>query len=745
MNSKKLFVAISCFGIVFLTFQISAQNKERVSSYINPFIGTKVVESYVCGNTFPGACAPFGLVQLSPDTRKKMEKGYDYLPSGYDYNRTRITGFSHTHLSGTGAQDLYDIQMMPSCQELNDLSKSNDFSSSFSHQKEKASAGYYRVELDNGILVELTATTHTGMHRYTYPKDGNKSLIIDMSNSEKNYWTWNHTHGVFDAQIRMIDSTTLTGFRILDGWQRMRKVYFYAKFSSPIKHIVMKSNGIYYHDGHIANGPDACCFLSFNDVSNPLIVKVAISPISSENAKNNMEENTGWDFDSIRQQTVEAWEKELSNIHVEGTLDQKTIFYTGLYHAYIQPNAFSDCNGEYMKTDYTIGQLMKGEINYSTFSFWDTYRAVHPLYTILKQDRVKDMINSMLREYDTFGILPIWQLWGTENYGMIGNHAIIILVDAALKHIPGVDLEKVYEAVRGTSVTDHPNSPFTMLEKYGYIPYNLLNQSVSITQDIAYDDACVARLAKILNKTPDYAYFNKRAQFYRNLYDYKTGFFRPKDDKGQWMVPFDPVKYGVTFNFPYTECNPWQVEFNAPYDIEGMIELLGGKDAFEKKLDKFFTMITPYDENSGLGGYIGQYTHGNETAHHSVYLYDFIGKPAKTQYYVNKVLTEQYTNNPAGYTGNDDCGQMSCWYVFSAIGFYPVDAASGIYAFGSPQFKKVTIDLPNGKTFVIKSNRSSPKQMYIKSVKMNGKVYKKLYISHADIMNGGILEFEMRE
>ena len=727
-------------GLLFGVIISNAQQDNKVSRYINPFIGTKVAGFIYCGNTFPGACAPFGMIQLSPET-KIYADSVDYLPSGYNYNRNFISGFSHTHLSGIGAQDLYDLYIMPSCLSLDELSKRKDLSSPFSHQNEKASVGYYQVMLDEfGINVELTATTYTGMHRISYPKGKPHSLVLDLSKSEYKY-NW-HSKGVFDAQIKILDDRTLVGFRNLDGWQQYRKVCFYIQFSQPITHSIAHTYGNLYNDISVINGSDAKLFLLFKGSDEPLIIKVAISPVSMENAKLNMQENPEWDFDSVHQHTVDAWEKEFSNIRIEGSEEQKAIFYTGLYHAYIQPNIISDINGEYMRPNYDIGKVPIGEHEYSTFSLWDTYRAAHPLYTILQPKRTAEFVNSMLRYYDDYGLLPIWNMWGTDNYGMLGNHAIPVMVDAAMKHISGININKVYETIRKVSTTDHFKSPYSLLEKYGYIPDNLQNYSVSMTLDLCYDDACVARLAKELGKTEDYKFFHQRSLLYRNLYNKAWGFLSPKDSKGNW-VKFNPLDYGETSIFPYCENNAWQYLFYVPHDIKGLSELMGGKQKFEERLDSLFNYNTPIDPNGPFGGFIGQYTHGNEPDHHNIYLYNFTNHPKKSAYYANKVMKEFYTNDPLGLVGNDDCGQTSAWYIFSSMGFYPVDAASGVYYIGSPQLDKVTIYLEGDKTFIIRTIRKSDKDIYVKSIKLNGKNYKKNYILHSDIINGGELVYTM--
>ena len=718
-----------------------SQVDNHVTQYVNPFIGTGAVdEESLSGSTHPDASLPFGLVQLGPDV---MDAPNGWHPSGYDYQANRIYGFSHTHLSGTGCASLCDILVMPVTRSLQDVTKSFDYSSSFSHKNEKASVGYYQVKLlDDGINAEMTATMRTGMHRYIFPKNKANVLVFDLFHSvdkEKD------RHRIFDAGLRLINDTTLVGFRIMDDWQRIRKVYVYATFNRPVVHnVFMRSNQCFF-DGDQANGKAVRCGLQFENSDKPLLVKVAISANSIEGAKGNMAENPGWDFDRVHQQAVDAWEKEMSNVRVEGTYDQKCIFYTGLYHAYLQPNIISDLNGDYMRTDYVCGKLPKGEDgHYSTFSLWDTFRACHPMYTILNPKRVPSMVASMLRQYDTYGYLPIWQLWGTENYCMIGNHAIPVLVDAALKHIPGVDINKVYEAVKGSSMREHLNSPFKIWEKYGYMPENLQTQSVSITLEMAYNDACVARLAGYLGKKEDEEHFNRRAHFYRNLFDKSSGFFRAKDDKGNWIEPFNPLTYGGNGGNPYTEGNAWQYLWFVPQDIPDFINLFGGQKAFGKKLDTFFTLTSDNKEKNGnASGFIGQYAHGNEPSHHCAYLYDYINRPERAAYYANKVMREQYKNSVDGYSGNEDCGQMSSWYILSSMGFYPTDPASGRFDFGSPQFKRVEISLPTGKKFIITSDRKGDDDYIIKSIRLNGKVLRQHYITYKQIMDGGTLEYKM--
>lgn len=721
-----------------------AQSSEGVTKYIDPFIGTGQVDAKsLKGSNFPGACMPFGLVQLSPD---EFIRPNGDQASGYDYDLNTIYGFSHTHLSGTGCVDLMDVLMQPSTESLLNLADKNVWPQTFTHEHEKASVGYYAVRFDKSdILTELTTTARSGMTRITYPAGATRSLVFDMAHAGENRGGSRKTE-IFDSQLRLINATTLIGFRRLSGWQRERGVYFYAEFSAPVHKAIFRSGKALLSKAAVANGKDVKAFLEFVSNDAPLLVKVGISPVSVENAKLNMQtENPGWDFEKVHQAAVKAWEKELANVRIDGSDRQKRIFYTGLYHAYIQPNTISDVNGQYIRSDYTPATLPKGETEYSTFSLWDTFRACNPLYTLLKPERVGDFVKSMLRQYDDYGYLPIWQLWGTENYCMIGNHAIPVVVDAALKGISGVDAEKVFTAVKGSSLTDHKNSPWGMLEQYGYLPETKQIESVSITLENAYDDACVARLAKALGKTDDYQYFNHRSTFYRNLFDSKTGFFRPKDENGKWMEPFNSYSYDTKGMHPFAEGNAWQYRFFVPQDVPALASLLGGKKGLEKALDDLFTDTTrvDFEDGNNASGFIGQYAHGNEPSHHCAYLYNWTDNPKKGQYYVNKVIQEQYNDRHDGYSGNEDCGQMSAWYIWSSMGFYPVDPASGVYMFGSPQLPKVEIALPSGKKFTIKTNRKGANDCYIKSVKLNGKSYKKNFILHSDIMKGGTLEFTM--
>ena len=709
---------------------ISAQNLTR---WVNPFIGTGAVQSSLSGNNYPGATVPFGMVQLSPDTREAPDWAQ---ASGYDYNDSIIYGFSHTRLSGTGASDFIDILLFPT---ISDKRKST-----FTHQHEQARPGYYQVLLkDEKIQAELTASVHVGVHRYTCSDGDQLKLWLDLDHSA-NKGSWNRR--IIQSQLRMVSPTVVEGYRIITGWAKLRKIYFHLEFSQPILSNQLYDGNRMYENTPVINGTELRGLFCFDKKWNKeLICKVALSPVSIENARLNMAtEVPGWDFEYIARAAETSWEKELKKIIIQGTDLQKKIFYTALYHTMVQPNTMSDVNGEYMASDYVTRSVAKGEVHYSTFSLWDTFRAAHPLYTLIHTHRIPDFVKSMMRQYDYYGYLPVWQLWGQDNYCMIGNHSIPVIVDAVLKGVAGVDEEKAYEAVFNSSIVSHPNFPFEVWEKYGYMPENIQTQSVSITLEQAFDDWCVAQLAKRLGKEKDYNHFMKRSAFYRNLFNSKTGFFQPKNDKGEWIEPFDPYKYGANGGYPFTEGNAWQYFWYVPQNIPDLISLTGGNKAFVAKLDTFFTVSYQSGAlNDNASGFVGQYAHGNEPSHHVAYLYACAGEPWKTQKYVAYIMNELYNDSSSGYAGNDDCGEMSAWYVFGALGFYPVNPVSGEYVIGTPMLEEAVIQLPGRKTFTVKAPRKEGNEVYICSMKLNGEKYTKNYITHQDIMKGGILEFVM--
>lgn len=725
---KKLLLSVCAFSLTLATLQAG-----EITKYVNPFIGTGAIDGGLSGNNYPGATSPFGMIQLSPDTSEAPNWGD---ASGYDYNRNTIFGFSHTRLSGTGASDLIDITLMPT--------SSGRTSSAFTHDEEKARPGYYQVMLkDEGINAELTTTQRNGIHRYQYPAGKDAEIILDMDHSaDKGSWG----RRIINSQIRILNDHAVEGYRIITGWAKLRKIYFYMEFSSPILTSTLRDGGRVHENTAVINGTNLHGCFRFGQLNGkPLTCKVALSSVSMENARQNMEQEAPhWDFDRYVAAADADWEKQLGKIEVKGTEVQKEIFYTALYHTMIQPNTMSDVNGEYMAADYTTRKVANNETHYTTFSLWDTFRASHPLYTLLEPERVTDFVKSMIRQYEYYGYLPIWQLWGQDNYCMIGNHSIPVITDAILKGIPGIDMEKAYEAVYNSSVTSHPNSPFEVWEKYGFMPENIQTQSVSITLEQAFDDWCVAQLAAKLNKDADYQRFHKRSEYYRNLFHPKTKFFQSKNDKGEWIEPFDPYQYGGNGGHPFTEGNAWQYFWYVPHNIQALMELTGGTKAFEQKLDTFFTSTYKSEQmNHNASGFVGQYAHGNEPSHHVAYLYNFAGQPWKTQKYVSHILNTLYNNTSSGYAGNDDCGQMSAWYVFSAMGFYPVNPADGRYIIGSPFLDECTLKLAGNKEFRIRTIRKSPEDIYIQSVTLNGKKHKDFFITHQDIMNGGTMVFKM--
>ena len=677
----------------------------KFTFYVNPFIGTGAVEGGLSGNNYPGATVPFGMVQLSPDTHQAPDW---FNASGYDYNDSVIHSFSHTRLSGTGASDLIDIALFPTT--------GNATSSRFSHHDEAASPGFYRVHLaDEGIDAELTATTRTGVHRYTYPQGAQRNIILDLDHSA-NKGSWNRR--VVQSQIRRTGPSRIEGYRVITGWAKLRKIYFVADFSEEITDLELTDGDTPRRGASVVNGCALKARIGFSSANRTVTVKVALSGVSAANAAMNMDaEAPHFDFDRYAADADASWDKELGRIEATGDPEKLTTFYTALYHTMIQPNTFSDVNGEYMTPVYTVGHVPEGDTQYTTFSLWDTYRGAHPLYSLLMPQLNASFVNSMLRHYKDYGYLPVWHLWGQDNYCMIGNHAIPVIADAVLRDIPGIDHDLAYEAVRNSSLQSHLNSPFDVWEHYGYMPETLQSQSVSITLEMAYDDWCVAQMARKLGHEADFERFSRRAQFFRNLHDSSTGFFRAKDEHGNWTEPFDPLKFGANGGYPFTEGNAWQYYWYVPHDIPALM-----------------------DNTSGC---IGQYAHGNEPSHHVAYLYNDAGAPAKAQALIARIMDEMYNNTSSGYAGNDDCGEMSAWYVFSAMGFYPVSPASGEYCLGTPLFDSCTLHLPEERTFTITASRKSADRHLVKSVQLNGKRIDGHTVTYADIMDGGHLHFNM--
>lgn len=721
-----------------------AQSKKDYTQYVNPFIGTAPRSASLSGSVFPGACVPFGLVQLSPDTYASP----DDPASAYNYEDSSIVGFSHTHLSGTGVADLYDILVQPITGLLkwvpgDRLHPELGYRSRFSHASEKASPGYYRVFLsDYKVLAELTATSHVGFHRYTFPATDSAYVLFDLDhslNKKRPYWV---CHAISE-QVRVKDAYTLEGYRILTGWAPLRRVYFVAKFSQPIREILWNEGKRVFTGDSVINHMPLRVALRFDTRSHPkFMIKVALSTTSLKEAYLNMNaELPGWNFRQTVAQAKAAWNRLLARIDIRAPLPVMETFYTGLYHNFIQPNNLADADGSYLSTDMSTHKAGDG-FHYSTFSLWDTYRATDPLYALLYPQKDGEFVRSMLRQYKTFGYLPIWQLWGEENYCMIGNHAIPVIADAILKGIPGFNYQEAYKACKTSASINHPGSPFSLWRTYHYFPENLETQSVSMTLEDAFDDWCVAQIARKLGYPKDYQYFSRQAGYYRNVYDPQSGFFRAKNSNGTWIEPFDPMAYGGNGGSPFTEGNAWQYRFYVPQNIPDMIHLMGGASSFCRKLDSLFTATNKGDAvNGNASGFIGQYAHGNEPSHHVAYLYDYAGQAWKTQYYVHRIMTDLYDNTPKGLCGNEDCGQMSAWYVFSALGFYPVNPAAQQYALGSPLVSHAVLHLPDGKRFVLSVQHAGAP--YIQSVKLNGQPYHAAILPYARLSKGGELDVVM--
>jgi predicted alpha-1,2-mannosidase len=655
---------------------------QNYHQYVNPFIGTGGH-----GHTFPGATAPFGMVQLSPDTR--IDGSWDGC-SGYHYSDSVIYGFSHTHLNGTGVSDFGDIMLMPTMGEPNLNSK--DYSSSFSHQYESAEAGYYSVKLDKyNIDVALTASTRVGMHQYTFNSAGQANIILDL----------NHRDHLLTGQVRIIDDKTIEVMRESEGWASDQYVFARIEFSRPVKINAVNNNAFApakFTDRTFAGSILALSFSTQVKKGQKLLVKVALSPTGFDGAKLNMSEIKGWDFAKVKQQTQKLWDTELSKIEVnEAVKDKLVVFYTALYHTMMQPNIAQDIDGKYRGRDNEI-HIAKGFDYYTVFSLWDTFRAAHPLYTILDQKRTADFINTFLAQYEQGGRLPVWELASNETDCMIGYHSVSVMADAMAKGIKGFDYNKAFEAAKHSAMLDHLG--LDAYKKNGFISIDDEHESVSKTLEYAYDDWCIAQMARLLSQTDDYRYFMKRSQSWKNIFDSTTGFMRPKKN-GNWESPFDPRE--VSNNF--TEGNSWQYSFFVPQDIPGLILAHGGPEKFEAKLDELFTAPTATTgrEQVDITGLIGQYAHGNEPSHHMAYLYTHVGKPEKTQAKVDFILDNFYKNAPDGLIGNEDCGQMSAWYVLSSIGMYSIAPGTiqSPWTNIKPHFSKVVLHLEGGKTKVI--------------------------------------------
>lgn len=739
-------------------------NAQNLVSYVNPMTGTKNM-----GHTFPGATAPFGMVQLSPETNqepyaidgKYNPETYRYC-SGYQYEDSTIFGFSHTHFSGVGHSDLGDFLVMPTVGKLhlepgNVKTQKSGYHSQFSHQNEKAEAGYYSVLLDDyHIKAELTASERVGFHKYTFPKSSEAHIILDlMSNiynyDDKNVWTF----------VRVEDYQTVVGYRETTGWARTRKVYFAMKFNKPFKSYGRKRyekveyNGFYRKFNENENFPEFAgrkirAYFDFDTNENePILIKFALSNVSTEGAMKNLEtEIPGWDFDLVKKETQQKWENQLSKIEVE-TINEvdKKVFYTSLYHTMMSPIIYQDVDGKYLGLDQNIHEA-KDFNNYSIFSLWDTYRALHPLYNLIEKKRNNNFTKSMLAHYDqsVHKALPIWSHYANENWCMIGYHSVSVLADAVAKGVTDADLNKILEASINSSNLKYYDGIGDYL-KYGYVPEDKSSSSVSKTLEYAYDDWCIAQIAEKLGDEKTEKEYLKRSENYKNVYNSQSGFMHPRLSDGSFKKEFDPMD---THGQGFIEGNAFNYGLYVPQNVDEMIKMMGGKNRFSKHLDKIFNTeidekYIEKNEDITRDGIIGNYVHGNEPGHHIPYLYNWTNDAWKTQKTVRMILREMYHDGEAGLCGNDDAGQMSAWYIFSALGFYPVLPGSNDYALGSPLVKSAKVNLDNGHFLIIKTKNQSDKNVFVKKVLVNGKEIKNHILKYEDIEKGGELVFEMSD
>jgi len=718
---KKTPASEIAYLFVFILLGIATNGEAQKSDYtkeVNLFIGT-----FHDGQTFPGACYPFGSVQLSPDTRK--EGGLSC--GGYYYPDPMILGFSHTHLSGVGEPEYRDILFMPTVGKIRLQSgqegiQGTGYQSSYDHKEEKARPGYYSVVLkDYGVKAELTATPRVGFHKYTYPKSDSSRIIIDLA----------HPNGAEDLFITKVSDHEIEGLRRSHGWAWDQYVYFVAQFSKPFKSFEIAKNDTLLGNLTFARGKNIKGVATFSTgPKEAVLVKVGLSAVSCEGARKNLvSEVPGWNFDEIAGQAGKAWNKELSRIEVSGgRQNDRIVFYTSMYRICISPNIFMDVDGQYRGTDHFV-HTAKGFQNYTVFSLWDTFRAFHPLFTIIDQTRTVDFIKTLLQIYDDGGRLPMWPLAGNYTDDMLGYHSVPVLADAYLKGIRGYDTIKAFQAMKHSAELDKLGLKY--YKEIGYLPYDHQGESVSKTLEYSYDDWCISRVALAMGQKEDYKVYHQRAHNFENVFDKSTGFMRGKALDRSWLAPFDPKE-----NSAYSEGNAYQYMF-VPHDVDGLKKLLGGDQKFATWLDTLFFMPSKDPLK------IGEYWHGNEPGHHLSYLYDYVGEPWKTQFITHKILTELYRNENDGLAGNEDCGQMSAWYILSSLGFYPVSPGQPIYAIGSPLFEKAVVHLENGKSIVIRAKNSAPSNYYIQSASLNGKEYRNCFLRHEDLMKGAELTFNM--
>ncbi len=710
------------------------ESKSKNTIYVDPYIGTGGH-----GHTYPGATVPFGMLQVTPVNGISK---WDWC-SGYHYSDSIAAGFSHLALSGTGIGDLADVLFMPINKEV-DLSTtplSRDslaYKSKYSHKNEEASPGYYQVFLEShNVNVELTTALRTAYHKYTFAKDDKQSVVIDLGFAIN----WDRA---LKTSIAVEDEYTISGYRFSKGWAANQKVFFVAKFSKPInKHHIFTDGKRIENKSSEGIKTSAQLFFNSND-SNELFAKVALSSVSIENAKENLDIGD-FNFEAIKTKAENIWDKALTKIEVETPIDSlKTMFYTAMYHAQVAPVTYSDKNGQFRKENDEIVSA-ENYTAYSTLSLWDTFRAEHPLLTLTAPEKVSDIINTMLVYYETRKILPVWTLYANETNTMTGYHSIPVIAEAYKKGIRGFDAEKAFEAMKTTMMQDERG--LNHYKKYGYIPYTLIDESVTITLEYAYDDWCVAQMAKALGKNDDYEFFLNRSKAYQHLFDNETGFMRGKSVDGKsWNEPFDPKHSNHREQTDYTEGNAWQHSWFVPHAVKDFVTLHGSNETFTRRLEQLFTEsseITGDNVSADISGLIGQYAHGNEPSHHIAYMFNHANQPWRTQYWARHIMDTQYNTTPNGLSGNEDCGQMSAWYALSSIGLYPLNPASGDYEIGSPIFEKATINISKEKSFVIEAENVSDKNIYIQSASLNGVDFNKTSISHQQIIEGGTLHFVM--
>lgn len=730
MRIIRLSVAL---GIILAAFSMNVQAQHDNAASVDPFIG-----SGGHGHVFVGANVPFGAVQLGP---MNIFKGWDWC-SGYHYSDSIIIGFSHTHLSGTGCADLGDVSFMPYSGTLRTATGRQDniqgaASSYYDHEHEQAAPGYYQVDLKNGVKVELTATDRVGMHHYQYTAAGTPRVLIDLANGIDSK--------TYESYVQRVDDYTVQGYRFVHGWAPTHKVFFYAKFSKPVK-----SLDTFLGDDRIGHdelqGRNVKSVASFADDVKDVLVKVAISSVSCTNAKMNMEQElAGWDFAATHKAAADKWNRQLGVVDIQGASEsERKVFYTALYHMFIAPTQYCDANGDFRGMDDKIYTNNKFR-NYTTFSLWDTYRTLHPLFTVLVADKIDDMMNSMLSIYDQNGKLPIWPLLSGETNCMPGYSSVPVLADAYLKGFRGFDATKAVNAMIATGTYDKQNGVPEFM-RYGYIPADKKREATSINLEYAADDRGTALMAKRMGRTEDYQTFLKRSNSYQLLFDTKINKIHPKMADGSWYEPYNPFlanhRDGIG---DFTEGNGWQYTFMVPQDPEGLIACHGGDAAFVKNLDSLFVAEGDLGEGAppDVSGMVGQYAQGNEPNHHIPYLYAYAGAQYKTAACVRALQKQFYVAQPDGYAGNEDCGQMSAWYVSSALGLYQVNPSNGVYVFGSPSFARATVNLPGGKKFTVVAHNNSDRNVYIQSARLNGRKYTRSYVTYQDIMRGGTLEFVM--